>query len=122
MTGRLFVSQATLEAWVDQRRIDFEGDLLTLLSGDGRGRQYRLEPAVRIKELAGQGRDPHGLVGRVKSEARLRALGAERMGDSVVMGDVAYEVEVGFLAESSALAAAEPGSCTPAPPTGREPP
>jgi len=108
MAARLFVSQAVLESWVDQRRMDFDGNAITLLAGEGKGRRYLLEPAVRFVDVAGEGVDAHDLLHRVKSDAQLRELGAERMGDSVILGEVAYEVEVGFLAERSALAGAVP--------------
>jgi hypothetical protein len=45
-------------------------------------------------------------VARVKSLAQVRDLGGEAMADSVVIGDVAYEVEPGFLAETAAIEAA----------------
>lgn len=107
MAGLLFVSQAMLDAWAGQGKIDFVGNVMTLLSGEGRGRSYALEPAVRFLKLVGaEGPDPHGLVQKVKSVAQLRALGAAPMGDSCILGDVAYEVQPGFLAEVSALQAA----------------
>jgi len=106
MAGLLFVSQAMIDSWADQGRIDFVGNVMTLLSGDGRDRSYALEPAVRFLALLGADADPHRLLKKVKSLAQLRELGAEVVDASVVLGDVAYEVEPGFLAETSALQAA----------------
>jgi hypothetical protein len=106
MAGLLFVSQAMIDSWADQGRIDFVGNVMTLLSGEGRGRSYALDPAVRFLSLLGAETDPHQLLKKVKSVAQLKELGAEVIDTSVVHGDVAYEVEPGYLAEMSALQAA----------------
>jgi hypothetical protein len=106
MGGLLFVSQAMLDTWAEQGKIDFVGHVMTLLAGDGKGRAYQLEPAVRFLKVLGAEVDPHGLVHKVKSCAQLRELGAEPVDDSCILGDVAYEVQPGFLAEGAALQAA----------------
>ncbi|GEJ57976.1 hypothetical protein [Anaeromyxobacter diazotrophicus] len=106
MAGLLFVSQAMLEAWSGQGRIAFAGQTMSLRAGPGSGRAYALDPAVRFLRVVGAECDPHGLVAKVKTDAQLRALGGQRMGDSVLLGDVAYEVEPGFLAAASAPPAA----------------
>jgi hypothetical protein len=104
--GLLFVSQALLAAWAGQGRIDLDGRSIALLGGQARGRRYALEPAVRFLRVAGGGGDELRLVARVKTLAQVRELGGEAMADSVVIGEVAYEVEPGFLAEASAVEAA----------------
>jgi hypothetical protein len=106
MAGLLFVSQAMLETWAEQGKIEFQGDVMTLLSGEGRGRSYALEPAVRFLKLLGAEQDPNGLLAKVKTGAQLRELGAEHLDSSVIVGDVGYEVQPGFLAEVAALQAA----------------
>jgi hypothetical protein len=109
MSALLFVSQATLDAWADAGKVDLDGDAMTLAPG-GRPLRYALVPAVHFLHVVGADADPHGLVARVKSDAKLRALGGEWLGRSVVLGEVAYEVEPGFLAElTEAAAAGEPG-------------
>lgn len=116
MSGLLFVSQAMLETWAEQGRIEFAGNVMTLLSGDGMGRTYALEPAVRFLKVVGAEEDPHALVHKVKSVTQLRAMGAEPVGDSCILGDAAYEVQPGFLAEGAALqAAAKAPRLTPPP-------
>jgi hypothetical protein len=107
MAGLLFVSQAMLEVWSGQGKIEFAGNVVTLREGAGSGRSYTLEPAVRFLEAVGGAGDPHGLVTKVKTEAQLRALGAERMGDSVLLGDIGYEVQPGYLMAASAPAGSE---------------
>jgi len=105
MAGLLFVSQAMLDSWAGLGKIEFVGNVMTLLSGDGKGRSYALEPAVRFLKVLG-GADRHGLVHKVKPVSTLREMGAEAVGDSCILGDAAYEVEPGFFAEASALQAA----------------
>jgi hypothetical protein len=106
MGGLLFVSQAMLDSWAEQGKIDFVGNVMTLLAGEGKGRSYALEPAVRFMQLLGDGADPNGLVHKVKSVTQLRDMGAEPVDDSCILGDCAYEVQPGFLAEAAALQAA----------------
>lgn len=116
MPGLLFVSQAMLDSWAEQGKIDFVGNVMTLVAGEGKGRSYALDPAVRFLEVLGADADPNQLLRKVKSMAQLRELAAEAVNDSVVLGDVAYRVEPGFLAEASALQAAATAA-----PTARRP-
>jgi len=120
MSGLLFVSQAMLDSWAEQGKIDFVGNVMTLLAGDGKGRSYALDPAVRFMKVLGEEKDPNGLLHKVKSCAQLRDLGAEPAGDSCILGDLAYEVQPGFLAETAALQAA--ASAVPASPAAAQKP
>lgn len=113
MSGLLFVSQTMLDSWTEQGKIDFVGNVMTLLSGDGKGRSYALEPAVRFVKVEGEEADPHQLLRKVKSDAQLRDLGADHVDASVIYKDVAYQVESGFLAEVSALQAAATAQAQP---------
>jgi hypothetical protein len=106
MSGLLFVSQAILDSWAEQGKIEFVGNVMTLLGGDGKGRSYALEPAVRFLKVLGDERDRYALLHKVKSVAQLKELGGDPAGDSCLLGDVGYEVQPGFLAETSALHAA----------------
>ena len=115
MSGLLFVSQAMLDSWAEQGRIDFVGNIMTLLSGEGKGRSYALDPAVRFLGVLGGDADPNGLLRKVKSTAQLKELGAEAVDDSCILGDTAYQVEPGFLAEAGALQAAATAEVTKAP-------
>ncbi len=112
MSGLLFVSQAMLETWAEQGKIEFAGNVMTLLSGEGKGRSYALEPAVRFLKVVGEEADPNGLVHKVKSTAQLKEMGAEPVDDSCILGDTAYEVQPGFLAEAAALQAAATAQAT----------
>jgi hypothetical protein len=105
MSGLLFVSQAMLGSWAEQGKIDFVGNVMTLLAGDGKGRSYALEPAVRFMRVLGDEKDPHALLHKVKSVAQVREMGGDPAGDSCLLGDAGYEVQPGFLAEAAALKA-----------------
>ncbi len=113
MSGLLFVSQAMLDSWTEQGRIDFVGNVMTLLSGDGKGRSYALDPAVRFVKVEGDDPDPHQLLRKVKSDAQLREMGADHVDASVIYKDAAYQVEPGFLAEVSVLQAAAAAQAQP---------
>jgi hypothetical protein len=106
MSGLLFVSQAMLDSWAEAGKIDFVGNVMTLLAGDGKGRSYALEPAVRFMKVLGEEKDPNGLLHKVKSVTQLKEQGADPAGDSCILGDIVYEVQPGFLAEGAALQAA----------------
>jgi hypothetical protein len=112
--GLLFVSQAMLDAWTEQGKIDFVGNVMTLLQGEGRGRHYALDPAVRFLKVLGAEADPNSLLTKVKPVSQLREMGAEHVEGSVILGDIAYEVEPGFLAEVSVLQAAAAAKKNPA--------
>jgi hypothetical protein len=117
MSGLLFVSQAMLDSWAEQGKIDFVGNVMTVLAGGGEGRSYALEPAVRFMKVLGEEKDAHALLHKVKSVSHLKEMGADPAGDSCILGDVAYEVQPGFLAEAAAVkAAATAQPASPAPP------
>jgi len=68
--------------------------------GDQRqGRRPRARPgSVRVKTLV-SGPDEHQLLKKVKTDAQLSELGAERLADSVVAGESAYDVESGYVVQ-----------------------
>jgi hypothetical protein len=94
MRNRVFFSQSLLDAWVSKSRVDIKGEDLRLVD---RGRRYRIIEAVRIlREVTGAD-DPHELLGRVKTRAFLTELGAEMLEHSMILGDNAYDVLLGFV-------------------------
>ncbi len=118
--GRLlFVSQAMLDSWAGQGKIDFVGNVMTLLAGEGKGRSYALDPAVRFLQVLGGDADPNALVHKVKTVVQLKEMGGEQVDDSCILGDVGYEVQPGFLAEAAALQAV--ATAAPARPPAPEP-
>jgi hypothetical protein len=89
----LFVSQSKLESWIDAGEVTFEDNLLTLLA---RKRSYQLAPASRISKII-DGKDDHGLLGRVLTERDYDAVGAEHYPGTLIVGDTGYECEEGFI-------------------------
>jgi hypothetical protein len=98
MSDFLFVAQEMLDGWMMSGKIDFSGHVMRI-AGDARS--YVLEPAVRFVRIVGEGDDGAGLIGKVKTLAQVEALGGEHYADSVILGEVAYEVQNGFVARVS---------------------
>jgi hypothetical protein len=94
--ARLFISQGRLDAWALEERVKIDADVMTL-AGDGRS--FRLRTAVRFLKVSGDGADPNGLVGKVKSLDDVSSLGGEQFMESVLLGETAYDVQSGFLGE-----------------------
>ena len=92
---RLFLPQAQLEEWALEDKADVKDGVLVVTGEEG---VYPVTPAVHIVQLV-TGEDANGLVTKVKTEDQLKALGAEQMADSVLLGDTAYEVVPGYVAE-----------------------
>ena len=92
---KLFLSQATLEEWAGSDRADVHEQALVLTGDQAR---YPVEPAVHVMSLV-SGPDEHKLLRKVKTDAQLAQLGAERLADSVVAGESAYDVESGYVVE-----------------------
>jgi hypothetical protein len=61
------------------------------------------------------GEDRAGLLAKVKTTDALKQMGAEHYMDSVILGESAYQVQQGFLADANALRRAAAASQTPAP-------
>jgi hypothetical protein len=94
MQNRVFFPQAALDQWIVDGAVELQNGELTIL---GEGRRYRLAEAVRIvRELTGA-EDPNELVGRVKARGYLEQLGAEIMEGSMLVADIAYDVEPGWV-------------------------
>lgn len=93
MRGLLFVAQSQLDAWLEEGVADVDAAGLHLRGAPA----IDLTPACRVLELL-EGADAAGLVGKVATEARLREMGGEPWGDSLLLGEVVYTVEPGFLA------------------------
>ncbi|MBW2699500.1 MAG: hypothetical protein JRF33_01665 [Deltaproteobacteria bacterium] len=96
MARHLFISQETITKWMDQDKIDFDGNVMTVKAD---GRRFSLLEAVRFVRVEGDEEDVSGLLGKVKTDEQLVSIGAERYRDSVISGDVAYKVQEGFIGE-----------------------
>jgi hypothetical protein len=92
---KLFLPQTMLEEWASAEKADVHEHALVLT---GEPVKYPVEPAVHVVALV-SGPDEHQLVKKVKTDAQLAALGAERLADSVVAGETAYDVESGYVVQ-----------------------
>jgi hypothetical protein len=94
LAQRMFVSQTTLEGWLDAGVAQMSSSQIRLRAT---GDTFDLEPAVRfVATLPDE--EPSRLLGKVVSEAKVVELGGELMGDSVLFGDAGFTVEPGFIA------------------------
>lgn len=92
---KLFLPQAKLEEWALEDKADLRDGKL-VVTGDAT--PYATTPAVHVVKLV-SGRDDNKLVQRVKTDEQIKALGGEQMMESVILGDTAYEVEPGYIAD-----------------------
>lgn len=99
MADYLFVPQSVLDKWSEQGRIQVDGNVLTIL---GDGKHFALTSAVRFMKMEA-GEDSAGLLQKVKTTDALKQMGAEHYMESVILGEVAYQVQQGFLADAHAL-------------------
>lgn len=91
--NRLFVSQAVLDRWLGEERVEVNGEELTLLPERHR---FDLKTAVLFKEEVTGAGDSLSLIGRVKDVDQITALGGDYSAGSVIIGDLAYEVVEGL--------------------------
>ncbi len=109
MADYLFVPQSVLDRWSEHGKVVVEGNVLTIL---GENKDFSLTSAVRfIKMEAGE--DAAGLLKKVKTTDALKLMGAEHYRESVILGEVAYAVQQGFLADANALRRAAAASNPP---------
>jgi hypothetical protein len=90
----LFISQEKLTVWEGEGKVRVEKDTLTLLPEN---RTYSLVEAVRFMRSVGDEPDRLGLLGKVRTREQLRQLGAEQYMDSAIIGEAAYQVQLGFV-------------------------
>src|SRR3954462_9307972 len=110
MADYLFVPQSVLDKWSEQGRIQVDGNVLTIL---GEGKNFALTSAVRFMKMEA-GEAGAGLPQKVKTTDALKQMGAEHYMESVILGDNAYQVQMGFLADANALRRAAAASHPPA--------
>lgn len=94
MKNRVFFPQTLLNVLMDAGGIDIDGEELLLTEAASR---YRVVEAVRVLREVTDGNDPHDLCGKVRSRVYLNELGAELMGDSLIVEEKAYDVLAGFV-------------------------
>ena len=93
--NRMFFSQEALDGWLEAGRVSLDGDVLGLPDGP----RFRLASGVVFNAEVASGDDALGLCGKAKTAEEVQALNGELVQGSVLIGDHAYEVTDGFLAE-----------------------
>ena len=91
--ARLFVSQDQMDRWTNEGKVRLDDDLMLL---PALGRSFRLKSAVYFTQVVA-GSDDQRLIGRVKTDDQLAEMRAEHYGASVIVGEIGYECEEGFL-------------------------
>ena len=96
MKNKVFFPQGTLDVLVDVGRLELDGEELVV---SGEGYRYTVQEAVRVLREVTTGEDPQQLCGKVALRASLdEELGAELLGNSMLLEDWAYDVVPGLLA------------------------
>lgn len=90
----MFLPQDVLERWADDPRVELGSETVAFRRA---GMEYRFQPAVLFLELVSE-EGSSALVGKVMTEAKIQELEGELMGDSVLFGDAAFSVRLGYLA------------------------
>ena len=96
MSVKVFIPQRIVDAWVTADKVELSGEVMTFR---GPALALRVVPGYYFDHAAGGSDEGHKLLGRVKAKAAIAAMGAEAYMDSVILGETAYEVEVGFVAK-----------------------
>lgn len=94
---RIFVAQTLVDQWLSGGLVQLDGELMRVAAG-GAPTSLFITPAVCFERVDGDDPDPYQVVGCVKSSVELTQMGAEHFDTSVVLGDLAYTVEPGFIA------------------------
>ncbi len=97
MNNAVFFPQELLDVLFGVGKLDLDGDDLIVPDG---GYRYRVSEAVRVLSEVTTGEDPHDLVGKVASREQLtETLGAELLGNPMLVEDNAYDVVPGMVGE-----------------------
>ena len=91
-----FFTQAMIDAWAQAGKVDFDGRILRVLVEPKR--DYVLIPATRFLDVI-EGEDQSGVLRKILNEKHLKDLGADVYRDSAIIGEVAYQVEPGFVVD-----------------------
>ncbi len=93
--NRMFFSQEALDGWLEAGQVSLDGEVLGLPDGP----RFQLTGGGIFREEVGSGNDDLGLSGKVKTVDEVVALNGELVTGTVLIGDRAYEVTDGFLAD-----------------------
>ena len=92
---RIFFSTTSLNDWLGKGAAELDGEEMVIAE---HGLRLRIISAVRFLEvLTEYKKATANLVGKVKDLEQLKKMKADHYEDSVVLDDIAYRVEEGFL-------------------------
>lgn len=94
MSVKIFIPQDHVDTWVTTDKVDLAGEILTFR---GSRLSLRVVPAYFFDHVSAGSDEGPRLLGRAKTKAAVAALGAEVYMTSIIVGETAYEVEVGFV-------------------------
>jgi hypothetical protein len=109
--NRIFFPQQVVDRWFAIGEAEMSGAELWIRSERTR---YRVVEAVRIVREVSGAPDPFEMTGRVKTFGFVTELGAELLGDSMIIGENAYETVIGWLATPMAASGPAAGGSDPA--------
>lgn len=95
ISNKVFFPERTIEKLAETGALELEGDILKVSGKDGIKR-YEVERAYRFVEVEG-GDDSLKLMGKVKTKSELLEMKAEIYQDNILISDVVYKAESGFL-------------------------
>lgn len=94
MSVKIFIPQDQVDTWVTTDKVDVAGEIMTFRNSRV---SLRVVPAYFFDHVSGGSDAGHALLGRVKTKVAVGALGAEVYMNSVIVGETAYDVVVGFV-------------------------
>jgi hypothetical protein len=104
--SRVFFPQEVIDRWIEHGEAELTGAELWVRS---ERRRYRVVEAVRVVREVSGAPDAFDMSGSVKTLGFLSELGAELLGDSMIVGDNAYETVIGWLGTLLAAAGSPVG-------------
>jgi hypothetical protein len=116
--NRLFFPQEALDRWLSSRVADLSGDQLSLRDP---GQRFRLVEAARVLNEVSGAEDRFDVCGTVRTVGFLLELGAELLGDSMIISENAYQIAPGWLATPIPGSAELGSGFGSAPPPGNAP-
>ncbi|MFO0737631.1 MAG: hypothetical protein U0270_17190 [Labilithrix sp.] len=103
MQNRVFFPQASLDQWGIEGKVEVTGSEIVVVA---EGRRYDVIEACHVVAEVTGSPDPHEIVGKVKANQTLLAMGAEILENSMIIGDNAYDVVPGWAGRAKTSFAA----------------
>jgi hypothetical protein len=92
---KIFIPQTKLEIWVQEGKISISENVITTLTENRMS--YKLIPAFKFVKLTSGDSDSDKLIGTVKTKEDIKHLNPDIFMDSIIIGNRAYEVEMGYI-------------------------